>query len=133
MESHQFSGGIIKKVDSSIMRIVFTEDITVDLLKEIHVIREELFGEGNYCTLIDATKDFMAVSKEAQEYIAKNAVVNQYRIAEAILVKNFGQKLGVQMYIRIFKPERKTMVFYQEDKAIAWLKEQYDAFVKAGN
>lgn len=130
MSMHQFSGGTIQKSNDFILRITFDveNDISIEHLKEISVIRENIFGNNHYCSLIDLRKDFMGISTEAKEYVAKNPTINKFRIVEAILVKNLGQKLGVDLYIRIFKPNRSTKSFLKEDKAEKWLKTQFDKF-----
>lgn len=109
------------------MRITFDNErqITIDDMKGITEIRQELFGENQYCTLIDARKDFVSFTPEATTYIANNPTINSLRIAEAVLVKNFGQSLGGQLYVKLFKPKSETKLFYKEDKATEWLEQQY--------
>lgn len=130
MSIHQFSGGTIQKSKDFILRITFDveDDISIQHLKEIRSIREGIFGNNYYCSIIDVRKDFMGISKEAKEYVANNPIINKYRIAEALLVKNLGQKLGVELYIRLFKPKRASKVFFKEEKAEKWLKSKFDRF-----
>lgn len=68
----------------------------------------------------------MGISAEAKEYIAQHPAINKFRIAEALLVNNFGQKLGVDLYIRLFKPKRASKTFFKEKRAKIWLKKEYD-------
>ncbi|MDF1672802.1 MAG: hypothetical protein P1U41_04820 [Vicingaceae bacterium] len=130
MSIHQFSGGTIQKSNDFILRITFDveDDISIEHLKEIRVIRESIFGDNYYCSLIDVRKDFMGISAEAKKYVAKNPSINKFRIAEALLDKNLGQKLGVDLYIRLFKPKRVSKVFLMEDKANKWLEKEYKKF-----
>ena len=130
MNTYLFSGGYIEKSGDFIMRVTFTveNEITIDHLKEIKAIREQLFGDNFYCSIIDVTKDFMLISEEAKEYVTQHPVINKFRVAEAMLVKNLGQKLGVDIYIRLSKPTRITKAFLKEDKAKKWLKEEFDKF-----
>ena len=130
MNTHQFSGGFIQKSSDFILRITFDveKDISLNHLKEIKAIRESIFGDNYYCSMIDARKEFMGISLEAKEYIAQHPNINRLRVAEAILVKNKGQKLGVNLYIRIFKPKRASKVFLEEDKAKKWLKTRFEKF-----
>lgn len=131
MELYRFSGGEIEKMNSYVMRVKCSVDISMENMKEITAIREKLFGEKYYCLLGDLRKDFIGISEEVQEYAANNPAANKYRIAEAILVKNFGQQLPVSMYILWKKPIRPTKVFYKEEKAMEWLKGQHESFVEA--
>lgn len=130
MSIHEFSGGTVQKSNDFILRIAFDveDDISIEHLKEIKTIRESILGDNYYCSLIDVRKDFMGISAEAKEYVAKNPSVNKFRIAEALLVKNLGQKLGVELYIRLFKPKRASKVFLKEDKANEWLEKKYKKF-----
>ena len=130
MSVYPFSGGVIEKSGDFIMRVTFTveNDITIDHLKEIKAIREQLFGNNYYCSIIDVTKDFMGISEEAKEYVTKHPVINKFRVAEAMLVKNLGQKLGVDIYIRLSKPTRVTKAFLKEEKAKKWLKAEFEKF-----
>lgn len=130
MNSHQFSGGVIQKYNDFILRITFDveNDLSVKHIKEVKAFRQSMFGDNYYCTLIDARKELMGISHEAKVHIATNPSINKWRISEAILVNNFGKKLGVELYIRIFKPKSATKVFYKEDEAIKWLKKEFDKF-----
>jgi hypothetical protein len=130
MADYQFSGGVIQKSNDFILRITFDveDDISIHHLQEISSIREKIFGNNYYCSIIDVRKDFMGISHEAKEYVAKHPNINQYRVAEAMIVKNLGQKLGVSLYIRIFKPKRATKVFLNETEAVKWLTKEFEEF-----
>ena len=130
MSIYQFSGGTIEKSNDFILRITFNveDDISIEHLKEIKSIRESIFGDNYYCSLIDVRKDFMGISNEAKKYVAKNPSINKFRIAEALLVKNLGQKLGVDLYIRLFKPNRASKTFLKEEKAKIWLESEFKKF-----
>lgn len=130
MSTHKFSGGVIEIVGDFILRITFDveNDISIEHIKEIKAIREKLLGDNYYCSIIDVRKDFMGISKEAKEYVAKHPSINKFRIAEALLVNNLGQKLGVDLYIRLFKPKRESKVFFKEERAKKWLKVEFEKF-----
>ena len=123
----KFSGGVIEKRGDFIMRITFDNDhqITIEDMKAITAVRQKLLGDKKYCTLIDASKDFVSFSPDATTYIANHPRINEQRIAEAVLVKGFGQSLGGQLYIKLFRPKSETKLFYKEDDAIEWLTQQY--------
>ncbi len=135
MQKHQFSGGFVQKTNDFILRITFDveEDISMQHLKEIATIRERLLGDNYYCSIIDARKDFLGISHEAKEYVAKHPKINKLRVAEAILVKNLGQKLGANLYIRLFKPKRASKVFLDENEANKWLEKEFEKHTVAVN
>ncbi len=131
MQILKFSAGTVERI-GSVMKVTYLKDktVNVDDMKELTALREQLFGEEKYCTLIDLTKDFLSLSPEAKEYAAKNETILRLRIAEVLLVKNFGQKLGVHTYVKIFRSKDNVRVMTNELEAITWLNEQYQNFSK---
>ena len=132
MEEHAFSGGIVKKMNDVIMYIRFDKDheVLVEDVKDITRVRKKLFGSSNYCSLIDVRKDFLSFSDEAKKHVSQNPKINALRISEALLVRNFGQKLGVDIYIRLFKPGSPSRSFVSEEKAINWLMNNHKEFMR---
>lgn len=128
MFAHRISGGEITLIDKRILCIVWDADheVTVDDIKEVTNIRKELIGEQTYCSLIDVTKDFLNFSPEAKTFVAQNEAINGLRKAEALLVRNKAQQLGVELYIKLFKPKSKTKTFTNKESAITWLKDQIE-------
>ena len=126
MESHKFSAGTVSRV-GNVMKIVYDKDseVTLDDMKEITAIRENLFGEENYCSLIDLRKEFLSLSPEAKKFAAENPNVLKFRVAEVLLVKNFAQKLGVQTYVKLFRKDP-VRVFSDEAKAMKWLETEFN-------
>ncbi len=131
MQILKFSAGTVERI-GSVMKVTYLKDktVNVDDMKELTALREQLFGEEKYCTLIDLTKDFLSLSPEAKEYAAKSETILRLRIAEVLLVKNFGQKLGVHTYVKIFRSKDNVRVMTNELEAITWLNEQYQNFSK---
>lgn len=128
MDTHRISGGKITLIDKRILCIVWDADheVTVDDIKEVTRVREELIGNNTYCSLIDVTKDFLNFSSEAKTFVARNEDINRLRKAEALLVRNKAQQLGVDLYVRLFKPKSKTRIFTNKEKAIEWLHAQIE-------
>ncbi len=131
MQILKFSAGTVERI-GSVMKVTYLKDTTVNVddMKEITLVREKLFGEEKYCTLIDLTKDFLSLSPEAKEYAANNETIKRLRIAEVLLVKNFAQKLGVHTYVKIFRSNDNVKVMVNELDAITWLNEQYQNYSK---
>jgi cytochrome b subunit of formate dehydrogenase len=131
MQILKFSAGTVERI-GSVMKVTYLKDktVNVDDMKELTALREQLFGEEKYCTLIDLTKDLLSLSPEAKEYAAKNETIRRLRIAEVLLVKNFAQKLGVHTYVKIFRSNDNVKVMVNEMDAITWLNEQYQNYSK---
>ncbi len=114
------------------MKLTYLKDqtVTLDDMIEITAIREKLFGENNYCTLIDLTKDYLSLTPEAKQYAAENPTIKKLRIAEVLMVKNFAQKLGVFTYVKIFRSNDNVKVLTDEKDALEWLNQQYEIYFK---
>lgn len=127
----KFSAGIVKRI-GPVMKVTYLKDqtVTLDDMIEITAIREKLFGENKYCTLIDLTKDYLSLTPEAKQYAAENPTIKKLRIAEVLMVKNFAQKLGVFTYVKIFRSNDNVKVLTDEKEAIQWLNQQYEIYFK---
>lgn len=114
------------------MKITYLKDqtVTLDDMIEITAIREKLFGENKYCTLIDLSKDYLSLTPEAKKYAAENPTIKNLRIAEVLMVKNFAQKLGVFTYVKIFRSNDNVKVLTDEKEAIQWLNQQYEIYFR---
>ncbi|MBD3638119.1 MAG: hypothetical protein HUJ25_12275 [Crocinitomicaceae bacterium] len=129
MEMHTFSAGTVERI-GNVMKIVYKKDseITLSDMKEITVIREQLFGNEKYVTLIDLTDDNIDMSDEAKRYVTNNKKIKELRIAEVLLVKNFAHRLGVHTYVKIFRFNDKVTVMTKEENALHWLNNQYKKY-----
>lgn len=131
MQIEKFSAGTVERI-GPVMKITYLKDteVSLDDMKEITSIREKLFGENRYCTLIDLTKDYLSLSPESKKYAAENETIKRLRIAEVLLVKNFGQKLGVFTYVKLFRSNDNVKVMTNEKEALEWLYQQFDNYLK---
>jgi len=103
--------------------------VNIDDMKELTKIRESVYGENPYCSLIDLRKDFSTLDEEAKEYSNSFEKIKKLRIAEALLVKNYGQKLGAAVFTKLFRANHNTRVFTDEEKALEWLNEEYNTYM----
>ncbi len=126
-----FSAGTVEKI-GPVMKVTYLKDqtVTLDDMIEITAIREKLFGENKYCTLIDLSKDYLSLTPEAKQYAAENPTIKNLRIAEVLMVKNFAQKLGVFTYVKIFRSNDNVKVLTDEKEAIQWLNQQYEIYFR---
>lgn len=129
MQIHKFSAGSVEKI-GNILKIVYTKDdnITLSDMQEITAIREELFGENKYCSLIDLTKDLLSLTPQAKEFVSTHPNIKRLRVAEVLLVKNIAQKLGVQTYVNLFRSKDRVKVMTNEKEAKQWLEKEFQKF-----
>lgn len=130
MEIHNFSAGQVLRI-GNVMKIVYSKDsiITAEDMMEITPIRQMLFDDDKYCSLIDLTQDYLSLSSEAKKYVSENKTIKERRIAEVLLVKNFAQKLGVHAYVKIFRSNDNITVMTNEDSALHWLERQHSKYM----
>jgi hypothetical protein len=127
MDTHDFSAGTVqRKGNIIIIRFIKDTEVTAADMREIRAIREDLFGDNNYASLIDLRYKNLSFTKEAKEHVTENETIRKFRIAEVLLVKSFIEKLGVHSYVKIFRSKDLVTVMTKEDNAIHWLNTQFD-------
>lgn len=129
MEPETFSAGTVQKI-GNVLKIQYKKDteITVDDMKEITSYREEVFGDTNYTSLVDLRDDNLKFCDDAMKYVTNNKKIKELRVAEVLLVKNFAHRMGVHLYVKVFRYKDNIAVMTNEDNALNWLNRQYDKF-----
>ena len=89
---------------------------------EIKAVNKQLSLGQPYAVLVDGGT-YTTISKEARELSASKEFA-QKTIAKALLVRNLGQRIVGQFYIKVNKPHIKTKIFSDREKAIEWLNRQ---------
>jgi hypothetical protein len=108
--------------EDGILRIRINEGAIIRLSQaklQVETIKR-LCGAGKIAVLIDASAAH-TVTKDAQEYSANN-VGN--RIATAVLNSNPISKIGLNFYLKIFRPSTPYRLFSNEENAVKWLKDK---------
>ncbi|OIQ37091.1 MAG: hypothetical protein BM555_01485 [Crocinitomix sp. MedPE-SWsnd] len=123
---HKFSAGTVERI-SNVLKITYDKSSPVTLadMKEITTIREQLFGNSNYASLIDLRGE-VNLTKEARDYATNHSVIKKLRVAEVLLVNNFAEKLGVHTYVKFFRFKDNVTVMTDEDNALHWLGREFD-------
>jgi hypothetical protein len=114
----------VRLITSGIIENIIHDYATLeekDLL-EIKRVNKQLSKGQPYAVLVDSGI-YTAISKEARELSASKEFA-QSTIAKALLVRNLGQRLVGQFYIKINKPQIRTKIFADREKAIEWLNRQ---------
>lgn len=103
-------------------------EITLEKAKEIINSMIELGGNKKLPALIEC--DFFSMpTREAREFLAfKESSPNA--IAEAYVIKSPAQKIVGNFYLTFDKPGRKTRMFNDVSKAIAWLENEREKATK---
>ncbi len=81
----------------------------------------KLTNGKEYAIILD-TGDFTDVSQEARGAMASNKV-EENRIATALIIDKFAQKLIGNFFLRVNKPKVPTKIFSKKEEGISWSKE----------
>lgn len=107
--------GIFHVVLKSIDRELTEKDIR-ELTESIGIIGKR----AKYPVLI-LVREFNDITKSASEYAASE-IAGRYTSAYAIVVNSEGIRIGLNIFIKMFKLARPTKMFISEKNALEWLK-----------
>ena len=98
------------------------QDQVVDVaeIKEMLVYVQEFMGPKEHYAVVDFGGN-LSSSSQARDIYAQSPYIQQYRIADAFLVKSLSVRLIANFFINVTKPKVNTKLFTEEDKAVNWL------------
>lgn len=112
--------------DRGFLRIAFndTEDeIEFDEIKQ-QVDACYILTEGRPIpVLIDVRNGRKNLSPEARSYAGKNNPYKHLKLAEALLINSFPQRLMANFFMKFNKHHHPSKVFTREEAAVKWLLE----------
>lgn len=111
----------LQLLSENLIRVYFhrSGNIELDEAKEMHEYALKLSNNKPYCVIVVSGKEFNLITKEATQYLANVSD----RVAEAIVVKHFSNRLLAKFYLSLVKTNPHKL-FKNEKKALEWL-EQY--------
>ncbi|HNR53657.1 MAG TPA: hypothetical protein PKJ19_00710 [Flavobacteriales bacterium] len=86
------------------------------------VIEQE--RKGRKALLMVSVGEGTTMTGEARAHASSEASC-RYIAADAIVVRDFGHQLAANVFVRHNKPHRPIQMFPDQEKALAWLKEQH--------
>jgi len=115
----------IQQIEEGIVENYFLsgENIEVEDFQELKIKNLEIMGKRSYTVLV-AAEGLTSFTREAREYVASKEYVG-ITIAKALLISGLGQRIIGNFYMKVNKPNIKTRLFSDRDKAIAWLRKEY--------
>lgn len=107
------------------------QDIEVDVPEIREMIRyaKEVAGERRHYAVIDFGAS-LGSTAEARAIYAADPFLQQYRIADAFLVKSLSVRLVANFFIKVTKPQVNTRLFSDEKAAVDWLLQQGGRVIK---
>ena len=123
MKQH-FSAGMIEKLDDHIILTVLDTDqeISKEVVDQMSNTKNSLIGNNRYGNIVDISKGFINVSEKVKMYTAVDPIINKNKIANAVIVENFGQRLWVDLCVKLYKPTVPTKAFSNLTSAKNWIK-----------
>ncbi|HIP37490.1 MAG TPA: hypothetical protein EYG85_11620 [Crocinitomix sp.] len=131
MSTYNFSAGTITHIRDNILLIKYNvlQPVTVEDIKEITKIRENIIGIKHYHAITDFTNGIVNITDEAKDYIAYQNKNNNFRISDAFITTSMATKIEINLYILFKKPNVRTKTFDSIDKALVWI-DSLDAIFK---
>ena len=111
--------------ESNILVYRVKQDIVVDVheISEMLKYVEEFMGPKRHYAIIDFGESLLSTS-EARDRYAQSPYIQQYRIADAFLVRSLALRIVANFFIKVTRPKVKTKLFTDESAAIEWLQRQ---------
>lgn len=108
-------------LEGEIYRLNIREDAEIELQDAVDLITigTELTQNLHVVALVDASNVF-SITAEARKYFAENTEKQQFA-AVAIITNSLAQRLLVNFYININRPNVPTKMFANETDALVWL------------
>lgn len=101
------------------MKAIEGVHMDIEALKEDHERSLELLGSHKILVMYDARSHF-SISPEARAFLSKG-ILNENRIATAVLSPNLGVRLLVNFMNSINPPKSPLKMFSNENDAMQWL------------
>lgn len=89
-------------------------------IKEMLKYVEEFMGAKSHYAVIDFGGN-LSSSPEARKIYADAPYINQWRIADAFLVRSLAVRIVANFFIKVTKPKVTTKLFTDESEAVKWL------------
>lgn len=95
-------------------------NVTLEMAKKLTAEVAKFFGQTEL-GIVHSAGTLTTIEPGVREYLASNSRYS-HKIAEAFVVKNLGQRILANFYLRIARPACPTEVFTSEEEAVKWVK-----------
>ncbi len=94
--------------------------VTLEMAKQITSEVARFFGSTEL-GVVHSAGSLTTIDPDVRDYLTSNSRY-AHKIAEAFVVKNLGQRILANFYLRISRPGCPTEVFTTEEEAVKWVK-----------
>jgi hypothetical protein len=111
-------------IQSDIVRVTYTEEFEVSLadVKEVEIAILGIFNGKRVCSIVNLNKRYLNIARDAQEYMAKDAVLIKHIKGSAIVANALPNQLLIRFFMKRFEPKYPLKVFKTEEEAIHWFR-----------
>lgn len=112
----------IQQPSGCVLVIRYDDELVVNLemAKQITSEVARFFGTTEL-GVVHSAGSLTTIEPDVRDYLASNSRYAN-KIAEAFVVKNLGQRIIANFYLRISRPKCPTEVFTTEEEAVKWVK-----------
>lgn len=126
LETHNFPlANLQYDTEKNILFFRVKQDLEVEAkeIREMIGYAQKVMGNKKHLAVVDFGSSLGSTS-EARSIYANDPYIQNFRIADAFLVKSLGVRLVANFFIQVTIPKVKTRLFTDELLAIDWLLQQ---------
>jgi hypothetical protein len=131
LQTVEFEKAFIEPLEGNVILLKFKEDIVFALRDAIEANKAIYsIAKGKpFLFLVDA-RVYGNISADARDFFAKDTLIKEIRIAEAIVINNLPARLFAKIYIRLSGPASPSKIFSDINEAKLWLQMQQGNLVE---
>lgn len=121
------TAGEVKLLAYNLIHVVYTDKIRIEKehIVEFNAIVDEWIPDGeSACFLVNILGKYNDFSREAQDYLAKDApILKKGKVkASAIVLNNLAGRILTKFFISVFRPPYPTKIVGSEEDGYTWLR-----------
>jgi hypothetical protein len=130
----QINCATIQQMTDSIVKLQYKPDYEIELsdVKEVEQVFMEIFESEPIHCLMDLTGQYNNITKEAQNYLSKDAIIvktGQLK-SSAVVIDNLPNRLMARFFLKFFRPTFAMKIFAHQNEAFQWLQKRVVEEVK---
>ena len=116
---------VTMSLDQDRVLLIKFKEVAVDIEETRKIMNRsaEMVNKKGFRVLIDARDVYASVDHNSRKYMAEHEV-NEYNIAQAMVVNNIPVRIIANFYLKFYKHSYPMKVFKNIDSAREWLMQQ---------
>jgi hypothetical protein len=114
---------VLEVIGSNIIYVRYLDgcELTLEKIKEAVELGNEQMEYQKYFTIVNTQNIYGSITSEAKEYLAKDPVLNDLLLGEAVIVNSLANRILIRSYQFVNKPLHPSKIFKTEIAGIKWL------------